>query len=69
MRSTTLCRHRIAARDVASMVMSMGGVGLDAGVVVGLVGVNAHRPAGYTPHPALAAGGAGRLPPQLIAAH
>ena len=64
MRSPTPCHHRIATRDVAGM----GRAGFDSGVVLGLVVVDANRPAGRMPHPAPAAGSAGGLSRQLIVA-
>ena len=65
MRPTTHCHRLNAARVVAGMGM----VGLDSGVVFGLVVVDADRPAGCMPHPAFAAGNAGGLSQQSIAAH
>ena len=65
MRSPTLCPRPIATRDAAGMGMA----GLDSGVVLGLVGVDAERPAGRMPHPAILAGSAVGLSQPLIAAH
>ena len=65
MRPTTHCHPLIAARVVAGM----GRAGLDSGIVLGLVGVDAERPAGRMPHPAILAGSAVGLSQPLIAAH
>ena len=65
MRPTTHRHHLDAARVVAGMGMA----GLDSGVLLGLVVVDADRPAGCMPHPAFAAGNAGGLSQQSIAAH
>ena len=65
MRPTTHCHPLIAARVVAGMGMA----GIESGVVLGLLGVGANRPAGRMPHPAILAGSAVGLSQQLIAAH
>ena len=65
MRPTTHCHPLNAARVVAGMGMA----GLDSGVLLGLVVVDANRPAGRMPHPAIPAGTAGGLSQQPIPAH
>ncbi len=66
--NTTTYRHPAAPRAAAGVGMGMGGVGVgvDSGVTLGLVVVDANRPA---PHAASAAGTAAGAVKQLIASH
>ncbi len=64
--NTTPYRHPAALRAAAGVRMGGVGVGVDSGVTLGLVVVDANRPARHTASPAGMAAG---LVKQLIATH
>ena len=63
--NATAYRPHAAPRAAAGAGM----FGLDSGVTLGCVVVDANRPAGHMAHPAPAAGTAGGLVKQLITTH